>query len=332
MPLSLQTANLPNPPNLSNPNPHPILTLGAEFTNMETARKTLLHHTIAANQSFHVDKANRDKYFVSCRAGPSCPFKIRIYTSRKTGRPYVQTCVTAHRCPPETHLGWKLGASATATAGAGPSGGTRKGAGDGFDTALNGNGILNPEEAILAPAQDQTSHAQGHGQKPKKNPALAKLEEQTLQTAVQTYHARNEANIQTPIESLAAEFNAPYHRLRSRIQGRSRGRPRINSRLTDAQTKSVVDYLDLFARVNPAVEVTPRMVQDVAHAVLRRDHGEQNPEPVPVLGKGWVYGFLRAQPCVAGVVGRRKRKRWGGEDGDGDGDGDGEDVEGEGDG
>ncbi|PLB43872.1 hypothetical protein P170DRAFT_63814 [Aspergillus steynii IBT 23096] len=81
--------------------------VGMQFPSMKEARDALVRHTLDLNTSFRVEKANSEKYFTACRSGSDCPYKVRMYMSRKTGLVRIQTYEPLHSCPAETHDNWR---------------------------------------------------------------------------------------------------------------------------------------------------------------------------------------------------------------------------------
>lgn len=81
--------------------------VGMQFPSMKEARDALVRHTLDLKTSFRVEKANSEKYFTACRSGPDCPYKVRMYMSRKTGLVRIQTYEPLHSCTPETHDNWR---------------------------------------------------------------------------------------------------------------------------------------------------------------------------------------------------------------------------------
>ena len=81
--------------------------VGMQFKSMKEARDALVRHTLDLHASFRVEKANSEKYFTACRSGSDCPYKVRMYTSRKTGLVRIQTYEPLHTCSSDTHDNWR---------------------------------------------------------------------------------------------------------------------------------------------------------------------------------------------------------------------------------
>ncbi|KAK1150209.1 hypothetical protein N8T08_000111 [Aspergillus melleus] len=81
--------------------------VGMQFNSMKEARDALVRHSLDLHASFRVEKANSEKYFTACRSGSDCPYKVRMYTSRKTGLVRIQTYEPLHTCSSDTHDSWR---------------------------------------------------------------------------------------------------------------------------------------------------------------------------------------------------------------------------------
>ena len=72
---------------------------------MNDARDALLNHIANRGESYVVDKSERERYTVRCRAGAACPFYVRIGWRRKEQRACVSV-YRPHTCSPDTHQNW----------------------------------------------------------------------------------------------------------------------------------------------------------------------------------------------------------------------------------
>lgn len=78
---------------------------GSRFPTMNDARDALLNHIANRGESYVVDKSERERYTVRCRAGAACPFYVRIGWRRKEQRACVSV-YRPHTCSPDTHQNW----------------------------------------------------------------------------------------------------------------------------------------------------------------------------------------------------------------------------------